>query len=203
MLNQNNDVEKCEANGARCTFVKAKLNVPTSQLDIIVIEGYYVYCACVSQIDTLVLRNEDAPTRNGEQQPVFAVESKQESCIVDFPVPVFASEDITKKTFRMKQRVQIRQFPINLANATTVNKLQGRSLEQLVILGLDPQDNWIYVVLSCVRNLNGLYLCKPFLQKYVKDMSKELLSFLDLFWRTKSPQTAETNDYSRTFSHGH
>ena len=62
MLNQNNDVEKCEANRARCTFVKAKLSVSISQLDIIIIEGYYVYCVCVSQVNTLVLRNEDAPT---------------------------------------------------------------------------------------------------------------------------------------------
>ena len=99
-----------------------------------------MYCACVSQVDTLVLCNEDAHTQNGEQQPVFVVESKQESCIVDFPVPVFASEDITKKISQMKQQMQIQQFPINLANATTVHKLQGQSLEQLVVFVFDPQD---------------------------------------------------------------
>ena len=200
MLNQNTDVERCEANGARCTFVKAKLNVPISMLEKVVIEGYYVWCASVSQVDSLLVRNEDAPTADNEEQPVFELKAATETCTVNFPVPLLSSEGITKKTFRMKQRMQIRQFPINLANATTVHKLQGRSLRYLVILGFDPRDNWIYVVLSRVRMLKGLFLCKPLLERQVKGMSADLLSFLDIFRQTKAPQAAVSDPYRREYN---
>ena len=46
--------------------------------------------------------------------------------------------------------------------ATTAHQLQGMSKDQLIASSLNySSKNWIYVVLSRVRTLSGLYLCQP------------------------------------------
>ena len=46
--------------------------------------------------------------------------------------------------------------------ATTGHKLQGMSKDKLIVLSWNYSfKNWIYVVLSRVRTLSGLYLCQP------------------------------------------
>ena len=54
------------------------------------------------------------------------------------------------------------QFGINDNIATTVHKLQGVSLDNLIIHSWNYAiKNWVYVVLSRVKTLKGLVLCKP------------------------------------------
>ncbi|KAL7527853.1 hypothetical protein ACHAXR_004496 [Thalassiosira sp. AJA248-18] len=57
--------------------------------------------------------------------------------------------------------VGITQVPINMNDATTGHKLQGMSKDKLIIVDWTFVTNWIYVVLSRVRTLNGLFLLKP------------------------------------------
>ena len=53
------------------------------------------------------------------------------------------------------------QFGVNDNIATTCHKLQGVSVEQLVIDSFNyKMENWIYVVLSRVTTRNGLVLCE-------------------------------------------
>ena len=40
---------------------------------------------------------------------------------------------------------------MSIANARTVHKLKGRSLDNLILLTLDYTDNWIYIALSRVK----------------------------------------------------
>ena len=51
-------------------------------------------------------------------------------------------------------------MPINM-NATTGHKLQGMSKDKLIIVSWSFIPNWIYVVLSRVRTLKGLFLLRP------------------------------------------
>jgi hypothetical protein len=55
------------------------------------------------------------------------------------------------------------QFPTVLNHATTVHKLQGKSLEQLVIMEWAGKNvkNFVYVSCSRVQSLKGLFLVKP------------------------------------------
>ena len=57
--------------------------------------------------------------------------------------------------------VNVTQIPINCNDATTGHKLQGMSKDKLIVVNWSYAANWIYVVLSRVRTLNGLYLLKP------------------------------------------
>ena len=52
------------------------------------------------------------------------------------------------------------QFPINLADAVTGHKLQGRTLDKIIITGwgLSFMKNWEYTVLSRVKTREGLFL---------------------------------------------
>ena len=53
------------------------------------------------------------------------------------------------------------QLPINMNDGTTGHKLQGMSKDSLIIVSWSWKPNWIYVVLSRVRTLKGLFLLKP------------------------------------------
>ena len=83
---------------------------------------------------------------------------------------VFRLEPITTKTTvkcsinentpRLTFKTIMTQFPINLADAVTGHKLQGRTLEKIIITGwgLNMWRNWEYTVLSRVKTRKGLYL---------------------------------------------
>ena len=64
----------------------------------------------------------------------------------------------------VKFTISMTQFPVNLNNATTGHKLQGMSLDALIIPAFPSKTlsalfkNWEYVVLSRVRTLSELYL---------------------------------------------
>ena len=71
-----------------------------------------------------------------------------------------------------------KQFPIISNSATTGHKLQGCTLAELAVFEQFYKQNWMYVVLSRVRTMKGLYLAEPLahdLDKYamsakMKDM---------------------------------
>ena len=53
------------------------------------------------------------------------------------------------------------QFPVVINHATTGHKLQGKSMDALVIAEWSKVKNWAYVVISRVRSLAGLFLTQP------------------------------------------
>ena len=57
--------------------------------------------------------------------------------------------------------VSMTQLPINTNDATTRHKFQGMSKYKLIVESWSFISNWIYVVLSRVRTLEGLFLLKP------------------------------------------
>ena len=73
----------------------------------------------------------------------------------------------------------MKQFPIVCANARTIHKLQGRYLDCVLIVSWDYTGNWIYVALSRVRTINGLFLLVPLDQRKCRGMSQPLRIFLE------------------------
>ena len=73
--------------------------------------------------------------------------------------------------------MKIEQFPIVCANARTIHKLQGRSIDNLVINNWDYTDNWIYVAVSRVRELRGLYIFRELEHRKCRGMSMEVKTF--------------------------
>jgi hypothetical protein len=83
------------------------------------------------------------------------VSSKQGVYKVQFPVSEMGRE------IRVATTMQLTQFPVVVNYATTGHKLQGQSLDELMIAQWSKVKNWAYVVLSRVRTLAGLFLEHP------------------------------------------
>jgi hypothetical protein len=77
-------------------------------------------------------------------------------------VTVQLTGDTTGANQQKLSGVGILQLPLMMNDATTGHKLQGMSKNKLVVVSWNMGTaNWVYVVLSRVRTLNGLYLLKP------------------------------------------
>jgi hypothetical protein len=200
MINFNKDVAQCEANGAYCTFerIELKPGVSVDELELIKIDGYHVRCASVTQIQKIVLRNQDGPRDANGNRPLVFLDPKHEHCTVNYPVPIFGA--VTPHTPRIRQGMSLWQFPINVSNAVTVHKLQGRTIKHLFISSYDYRDNWMYVVLSRVTTRQGLFLRHRIQGAKMKGMSTSLLEFLDNFRTEKSPLKAPEDVYRRQFN---
>jgi len=200
MINQNLDVDRCEANGAYCTFVGMQLKpgVTINDLETVQIDGFFLRCAAVTQIQHLVLKNEDAPKDANGNCRLVLLQPRQETCSVKYPIPLFGPP--TKHTPRLSQGMSLLQFPIIISNAVTVHKLQGRTIKNLLVSCCNYADNWMYVVLSRVKTRGGLFLRKPIDGNKLRGMSAMLLEFLDHFRTTKSPQKANEDEYRRQYT---
>jgi len=60
----------------------------------------------------------------------------------------------------------------------TGNKLQGLTKDSVIVYSLNRNTNWIYVVLSRVRTLKGLYLMKRLKLREIKPPSADYLDFM-------------------------
>ena len=184
MLVENDDVESGRANGSTGAFEKIILKKGVSQNNLakVCIDRYWIHCANVSQVEAIIMRSE----HNDE---LMAIKPMASTTTATVQYPLLLEGKITKSTRRVQRRIKFNCFPINIANARTVHKLQGKTLDAIVVSSWDYTGNWVYVVLSRVRTLKGLFLRLPLRGKKTRGMSKELLAFLDLWRKTKAPKT--------------
>ncbi len=59
--------------------------------------------------------------------------------------------------------MKITQIPVFNNDGTTGHKLRGMSKDNLIVVDWSFASNWVYVVLSRVRTLKGLFLLKELL----------------------------------------
>jgi len=84
---------------------------------------------------------------------------------------------VNKSHFKAK----FTQFPVNIADAITGHKLQGRTMDTVIISSwpkMAMMKNWEYTILSRVISLKGLFLFKPIDLKMSFKAPEELISFL-------------------------
>ena len=111
-------------------------------------------------------------------------EPKSITGVVHFPIPL--TTVIDKNTTRLYRGFKFTQFPLNIANARTIHKLQGRSISALIISSWDYTGNWIYVALSRVRTKAGLFLRLALDHSKCRGMSEEVKEFMQRC-RSKAP----------------
>ena len=84
------------------------------------------------------------------------------------------------------------QLPIISNIATTGHKLQGASVDNLFVHAWNYSTNWVYVILSRVRTMKGLYFREKLYQRFhafeLPKKYKELMSKL------KIKETAKYSD---------
>ena len=153
-------------------------------LEVIVINGYKVRCAYANQIEKLYVKMIDGVGPDDDEKIVH-VPIVKATCVVKFPN--LASEPVNGKWQRCKRRMQFSQFPLNCANCRTCHKLQGRSIDNLFLTCASYVSNWLYVALSRVRTLNGLFLRSFLTANKCKGMSPENLNFHKLWRKEKAP----------------
>ena len=95
-----------------------------------------------------------------------------------------------------------RQFPIISNSCTTGHKLQGRIMDSILANDWYYGANWVYVVLSRVKTMKGLFIQKPLskdLKKYEKPAAmKEMLK---KFQETISVEMFTDEEYEQMAKH--
>jgi hypothetical protein len=150
MVTLNEDVPNGIANGTTCIFRKMVLK-PAAKLEKIKMHGCWVYAINIEAVEYLELEWQDCNHFIGR----FRLTPSVGTFRVNYPISEFGLKS------RIKTSIQLLYFPVIVNHATTGHKLQGKTVESLVIAQWSNVKNWAYVVLSRVRTLGGLFLEEP------------------------------------------
>jgi hypothetical protein len=151
MVTENKDVKNGIANGTTAKFKKAVLK-PHAKPTKMKLHGYWTYCIDIEDVDYLLLEWIDSD--------YFSGTFKMKAQTGTFTVKKYPVVDMGQKML-VKASIELVHFSIAVNIATTGHKLQGKSVDILVVAEWSKVANWAYVVLSRVRTFNGLYLLKP------------------------------------------
>mmetsp|Transcript_179 Transcript_179/g.273 ORF Transcript_179/g.273 Transcript_179/m.273 type:complete len:102 (+) Transcript_179:1-306(+) len=80
---------------------------------------------------------------------------------------------------KVRMKCSVTQIPVNASDAITGHKLQGLTKDNVIVFSWSNSTNWIYVVLSRVRTLSGLYLFQKLKLADIKPPSRDYLAFLE------------------------
>ena len=178
LLTANKDVLNGMANGTQCELVGVRLK-SHAVTEIENIDGYYVRTVKASDVDRIRCRFV-----NSLFEGYFNLKPETNVYKVDMP--------FTDPTKRIKQRLSITQFSVILNTATTGHKLQGLTKRSLIVNELYYGGNWIYVVLSRVTTIKGLFL-EVLLDK-TRDYSVNSKLFFHEEWLRNNKTLRETVD---------
>jgi hypothetical protein len=115
--------------------------------------GYKVYTVEACEVKHIVC--EYTRKHETERTKMFMLPVRTLDILVKFPLH-------QGKQFLRLAKSKIVQFLVNNDLATTGHKLQGMTKQNLIVSQLNYSiPNWVYVVLSRVTSLNGLFLLQP------------------------------------------
>jgi hypothetical protein len=150
MVTINEDVVHGIANGTTCIFRKVVLK-PDSELEKIKMYGVWVYTISIEFVEYIEVEWQDCDKFIGR----FRLTPETGVFRVKFPISQFGLNT------RIQASIQFQYFSVVVNHATTGHKLQGKTVESLVIAEWSRVKNWAYVVISRVKTLDGLFLMKP------------------------------------------
>jgi len=155
MINSNTEKAKRLCKGTTGNFVGVKWKQGCHP-HIEDFHGYKVLAANITDLESLIMKLDSTKR---------LIEITQEEFSVDIKLP--GSKSVLKG-FKMTQ------FAINMSLATTGHKLQGMTMDLLILAEISLVPNWLYVVLSRVTTLQGLFLMQPLKKEMFKKVSKNL-----------------------------
>lgn len=150
MVTENLDVRCGIANGTVATFESVRLKDGCSATPI-QLYGYWVYAIDIQNVDCIELRWHNSKRFQG----TFRLQPRERKFRVRYPVV-----EAGRKS-KISVSLSIVHFPVLLNLATTGHKLQGKSVDSLIIAEWSKVQNWAYVAVSRVKTLAGLFLSCP------------------------------------------
>ena len=127
-------------------------------------------------------------------QTTIDLEPREFSATIKLPL----TEDLSTTVGNAK----IKQVPVNSNVATTGHKLQGMSKDIIIVNSWNYRcANWVYVVLSRVRTLAGLYLIKPLDLKRSFNVPENLIRFETRLKELKERPILDLLGYSYNYNH--
>jgi hypothetical protein len=122
-------------------------------------DGHKVLTINVDEVEYVICEKKKKRSSNADMElatEYFKLPAK--TFRVKMSLPLGAA----RKVYPEKSTLKLTQFPINIDLATTGHKLQGATKDNLVISDFNyGTANWVYVALSRVTKLSGLFLLKP------------------------------------------
>lgn len=186
MLTSNDCIELGIANGSLVTVDKIVFHDNQMPTTIILNNGITVMKADSNQIKYIRLRHTSCDIN----PPVFKLEPKKYH--IRCKMPGTSSDRALNLKYHHLDMTCV-HFNFISNTATTGHKLQGRSVDKLFVHTWSYRSNWVYVVLSRVRDLKGLYIRQPLQHlKTMLKVPKNLTDMLKNFKKLKSP----SYDYS-------
>jgi hypothetical protein len=170
MCNSNENLkEHGTGNGTQARLVKVRLKANPASYGCEVWDGRKVWTVCASDVEYVEF--EHYP-RKGESPRFFRLVPKKVSAMAQV-----LPHDRANQTVPMKCNVT--QLPVNASDAITGHKLQGLTKDNVIVCSWNKTTNWIYVVLSRVRTLKGLYLFRKLKLSDIKPPQREYVAFLE------------------------
>ncbi|KAL7448089.1 hypothetical protein ACHAWC_000349, partial [Mediolabrus comicus] len=148
----NEDLDQGRGNGTLCKCLRVKLMKDGRERRWKNWDGKKVWTVSVDDVEWIEFEHYPAPSGTIARR-TFRLKPRQFSATIKFPL----TGDLSTTLGNAK----VKQVPVNSNVATTGHKLQGMSKDILIINDWSYRANWVYVVLSRVRTLAGLYLMKP------------------------------------------
>jgi hypothetical protein len=106
-----------------------------------------------------------------------------------------STRTVNVKDNGVDMKCKMTQFLVNSSDAITGHKLQGMTKDNVIVVSWQKKINWIYVVLSRVRTLNGLYLFKRLSMKDIEkpESFREFQAFMERMRRLEARGEGENS----------
>ena len=131
--------------------VELKTNERATIIDF---KGTKVPAVTATQIKRVILKHENEKART----EFFELEPKKIKFKMKVPIPEVMQSGGKGGKKHEWLRLSVVQLPIIANNATTGHKLQGATLKEIFVQVINNTKNWLYVVVSRVKTLEGLFL---------------------------------------------
>ncbi|KZR97176.1 Uncharacterized protein APZ42_008101, partial [Daphnia magna] len=170
MVMSNSDVAKGVSNGTLALLqdvvLKTSCVVALTRLP----SGKKVHSVCASDVECLLFKHQNAAWTKVTRFPTLPEGW--------FPVVATLKTVECKFNSTFRSRIQILQFPCVLSLVLTGHKVQGISTDSIILGGLSEKDRsgatgWLYVILSRVKTLGGLFVMTNIEQNPVKYKVRE------------------------------
>jgi AAA domain len=186
----NDDVRNGVANGTTSLFKKIVFK-PGKRPTPMKLHGYWIYSVNADDVEHVLMEWHES-----QFEGRFIMKPRSNGYQVAFP--------IVENGHKMKVRrtgITFFQFPLLVNHATTGHKLQGKTLDALIIAEWSKVKNWAYVVLSRVRSLAGLYLLRPIPADIDFSPDPRYVEMMERLRQSKlrTPNDAFVNDMHNSF----